>query len=217
MDSRLKTYALTAGSTAALAAAGSAAADIITSDGPTSIIASSTGSPQTLFSISSMDVIALNLGVGNWSTAGYGIAALGGVGGTGFAVQSVTSGACIDSNLNSGKPKSKAVHVVNFQSGNTGTSKAKGGLESGTENLIAFNVVADSQKNYYGWINFSLTRVEDELTFTINSWAYNDVAGQGIIAGQNTAKGSAVVPGLGGLAGLAIGAAGVRTRRQRIA
>jgi MYXO-CTERM domain-containing protein len=42
-----------------------------------------------------------------------------------------------------------------------------------------------------------------------------DVANQGIIAGQNTAAGSSAVPGLGGLAALAIGAAGVRSRRQR--
>ena len=41
------------------------------------------------------------------------------------------------------------------------------------------------------------------------------VDGQGIIAGQNTAAGSQAVPGLGGLAALAIGAAGVRSRRQR--
>jgi len=213
MDSRVKTYALTAGSAAALAAAGSAAADIITSSGP-SIITS--GAPSTtLFSIGSLDVLAEAKQTGNWSTSGQATAGLGGSGGT-FRVQNVASGNTIDANLSSGKPKGTAVNVIGFSGSATQASFYQGGLSLGANKLLAIQLGANSQ-TYYGWINFSLSRFEGEYTFTINSWAYNDVADQGIIAGQNTAAGSAVVPGLGGLAALAIGAAGVRTRRQRIA
>jgi len=213
MDSRVKTYALTAGSAAALAAAGSAAADIITSSGP-SIIPS--GAPYTnLFSIGSLDVVAEAKQSGNWSVSGSATALLGGTGGT-FAAQTVASGNTIDAGLKSGTPKSVAVNAIRFSLSSSKSSFYQGGLSLGANKLLAIQLGADSQ-TYYGWINFSLSKFEGEYTFTINSWAYNDVADQGIIAGQNTAAGSAVVPGLGGLAALAIGAAGVRTRRQRIA
>ncbi len=87
-------------------------------------------------------------------------------------------------------------------------------LVSGAGELVGFSV-SSSGDTYYGWIEYDLSMSEGSFTFTVNSWAYNDVAGQGIIAGQNQAAGSSAVPGLGGLAALAIGAAGVRTRRQR--
>ena len=70
---------------------------------------------------------------------------------------------------------------------------------------------------FYGGVDLNLYLsgiTPGTFVFTVNSWAYNDVAGEGIITGQNTAAGSSAVPGLGGLAALAIGAAGVRSRRQ---
>ena len=81
-------------------------------------------------------------------------------------------------------------------------------------NLLGISIFIGDDA-YYGWVDYSLSMFEGEYTFTINGWAYNDVSGEGIIAGQNTAAGSSTVPGLGGLAALAIGAAGVRSRRQR--
>ena len=205
MDSRLKAHALTAGSAAALAAAGSAAADIITSSGP-----------ATLFSIGSLDVMASATQAGNWSSSGSATVLLGADRNGTFAAQGVASGQTIDGDFNSITPKSTAVNAIRFSGSATQNSFHQGGLTLGADKLIALQLGADSQ-TYYGWVNYSPSRFEGEYTFTINSWAYNDVADQGIIAGQNTAAGSAVVPGLGGLAALAIGAAGVRNPRQRIA
>ena len=89
-------------------------------------------------------------------------------------------------------------------------------LGAGSNKLLAFRV-EEGTDTFYGWIDYTLsfTDIYSGYTFTVNAWAYNDVSGQGIIAGQNTAAGSQAVPGLGGLAALAIGAAGVRSRRQR--
>ena len=94
-------------------------------------------------------------------------------------------------------------------------------IDTGANQLLAFGMHF-SEGDYFGWIDYTLDAsgdVTNPYTFTINAWAYNDVSGQGIIAGEARAAGSSgggVVPGLGGLAALAIGAAGVRTRRQRI-
>lgn len=89
-------------------------------------------------------------------------------------------------------------------------------LDAGSNKLLAFRV-EEGTDTFYGWIDYTLSfnDIYSGYTFTVNAWAYNDVSGQGIIAGQNTAAGSQAVPGLGGLAALAIGAAGVRSRRQR--
>ena len=62
----------------------------------------------------------------------------------------------------------------------------------------------------FGWMHFADMTGE---TLTLTGWAYNDVAGGSIGAGETSA--STVVPGLGGLAALAIGVTGVRSRRQR--
>jgi hypothetical protein len=62
----------------------------------------------------------------------------------------------------------------------------------------------------FGWMHFADMTGE---TLTLTGWAYTDVAGGSIGAGETSA--STVVPGLGGLAALAIGATGVRSRRQR--
>ncbi len=82
-------------------------------------------------------------------------------------------------------------------------------LPFGDNMLVAF-AMNTGVGTYYGWIDYSIN-TEDitEYDFTINAWAYNDTSGGAIVAGQNE------VPGPGGLAVLAIGAAGVRLRRRR--
>ena len=80
--------------------------------------------------------------------------------------------------------------------------------------MILGVALSNEGSDHYAWVNYSLSWSGSEYTFTINSWAYNDVAGEGIIAGQAMAAGTPV-PGLGGLGVLAMGAAGVRSRRQR--
>jgi len=98
----------------------------------------------------------------------------------------------------------------------------------GENSLLAFRIESPIDGSiYFGWIDYTLQvgspaadegqTLLDPFVFTVNAWAYNDVAGEGILAGQNVAAGSSAVPGLSGLAALAIGAAGVRSRRQRVA
>lgn len=71
---------------------------------------------------------------------------------------------------------------------------------------------------HVGWVSFSLTEAQFGYHFVIHDWAFQTTSGGSIIAGQYTdAGGGGAVPGLGGLAALACGAAGVRSRRQRVA
>lgn len=229
-DSRLKNYALTAGGTAVLAAASPATADIITGS-VVNPIPASTGTwgqlnGETLFSFAGVAILASNndsasqWGNTNGSTQFAG-AKIRGSSGSNAIFQAVSAGATIDENLGSNKSSKavnpKAANLRNFQSSSVVSSISFGGLGTGNEQLVAFVLIGESETNYYGWINYTLSFSEGSYGFTINSWAYNDVSGQGIIAGQNTAAGSSAVPGLGGLAALAIGAAGLRSRRQRIA
>jgi len=65
----------------------------------------------------------------------------------------------------------------------------------------------------YGWVqlDWDVTDAND-WSVTISNWAYSD---DGPLAAGST--GVPAVPGLGGRAALAVGAAGVRGRRQRVA
>lgn len=71
-----------------------------------------------------------------------------------------------------------------------------------------------------GWVNFtydrSLGNGANGNFFTINSWAFNTGDVTTSITMPGTAA-SGAVPGIGGLAGLAMGAAGLRRKRQRVA
>ncbi len=67
----------------------------------------------------------------------------------------------------------------------------------------------DSGDYYYGWVEVSM---DANQFITVERWALESTANTA--AGYSPA-GSTAVPGLGGLAALAIGAAGVRSRRQR--
>ena len=208
-DSRLKTYALTATGTATLATAGIANADIITSSGPVDITVNA--GRTTLFTLAGVDVEAINIRNGYWSTTGYALASLGPGSPSSQIFTEVSSGYIIGSGFSGGSYVSQ---YMSF-SGSAMSNSSSFGLRLGTSVLIGIGI-SDGTDTFYGWVDYSLSMYQGEYTFTINSWAYNNVADEGIIAGQNTAAGSAV-PGLGGLAALAIGAAGVRSRRQRVA
>ena len=67
----------------------------------------------------------------------------------------------------------------------------------------------NSDSTYYGWIEASVNDDGDELT--LHSWAYEDVAGQAIAAGDTGSP----VPVPGSLALLASGAAGIAALRRR--
>ena len=206
-ESRLKTYALTATGTATLATAGIANADIITSSGPVDITVNA--GRTTLFTLAGVDVEAINIRNGYWSTTGYALASLGPGSPSSQIFTEVSSGYIIGSGFSGGSYVSQYMSFSN----NVMSNSSSFGLRLGTSVLIGIGI-SDGTDTFYGWVDYSLSMYQGEYTFTINSWAYNNVADEGIIAGQNTAAGSAV-PGLGGLAALAIGAAGVRSRRQR--
>lgn len=221
-----KAYAITACG-GAMATFGAAQADIITSDGSVSIPVSDSryAGIVTLFSTAGIEVVANNLASGVWSTTTFNAAALVKartwstlVTGSYARFTDVNFGVTIDADLASASnAQSRAINMAEGSAQSTTKVASTGGLGTGSERLLALNIDLGSSGSLYGWINYTLSFFEGSYLFTINSWAYNDVANEGIIAGQNTAAGSNVVPGLGGLATLAIGAAGVRSRRQRVA
>jgi hypothetical protein len=214
-DLRLKNYALTAGSAAAMTMAGAASADIVSfsSGGPVSVL----DSPTTLFSVGGETIVASNNGSGNWFTTAFQAGAMIKASGSNNALfTSVSTGVIIDAELSAPNAKPMGLNLISGSMQSTTNSNHTGGLAIGSERLLALSV-NDGSEAFYGWINYTLSYFQGSFTFSINDWAYNDVADEGIIAGQHTAAGSSVVPGLGGLAALAIGAAGVRSRRQRVA
>ena len=219
-DSRLTNYAFIAGS--ALAAAGSAGADIITSTGSTTIAQSSdsTVAWNTLFSIGQVDVRVRNLLVNtdpsnNWTMSAQIDGNPGFAYGTGaISTGAISNGMTISTSFLNGSVANVRYYSVSNNVASLSTTS--GALGAGTNKLLALRV-EEGTDTFYGWIDYTLSfnDIYSGYTFTVNAWAYNDVSGQGIFAGQNTAAGSQAVPGLGGLAALAIGAAGVRSRRQR--
>jgi hypothetical protein len=103
--------------------------------------------------------------------------------------------------------------ISSFSSAATDPSLAAG------RNLIGIALSGDLGATFnYGWIDYELTFDGSGglQAFTIHGWAYNTNSDEGIVMGQQQAAGSQAVPGLGGLAALAMGAAGVRSRRQRV-
>ena len=214
-DSRLTNYAFIAGS--ALAAAGSAGADIITSTGSTTIAQSSGDLAwNTLFSIGQVDVRARNLLDNTDTSSWYMSAKIGGNFGFAYGTGAILPGMTISSGLNLQHGSVGAYRGYDVNNNVGSLTFTDDDLSAGSNKLLAFRVT-EGTDTFYGWIDYTLsfTDIFSGYTFTVNAWAYNDVSGQGIIAGQNTAAGSQAVPGLGGLAALAIGAAGVRSRRQR--
>ena len=66
---------------------------------------------------------------------------------------------------------------------------------------------------HYGWLDVTVGLNEnDDFFLTINRWAYESDAETAA-----SIPGGTVVPGVGGLAALAFGAAGIRRRRERVA
>ncbi|MAB71374.1 MAG: hypothetical protein CMJ54_02580 [Planctomycetaceae bacterium] len=213
-DSRLRNYALAAGGSAALAAAGAASAEIQKSSGSTLITAGAgSSSIVDLFTIDNgvdpeRRLRAGNRMTGTWSSSGSARVYLNFDGG-GQVWNMVDAGASIGPGFTGTRSASQHMSFNNSAM----FSSTVNNLASGTGKIVGFSL--DVSETFYGWIDYDLSMSEGEYAFTVNSWAYNDVAYEGIIAGQYQAAGSSAVPGLGGLAALAIGAAGVRSRRQR--
>ena len=89
--------------------------------------------------------------------------------------------------------------------------------DTGSNRYLGFFVQHTPSSNYVaGWINFDFDRSNGLRSFTINSYSV-DVAGSGATITMPANSGGGAVPGIGGLAGLAMGAAGLRRKRQRVA
>ena len=111
---------------------------------------------------------------------------------------------------------------VVYSSGNGGSawidtwsssrSSSTGAISPGQRGFLALGFELDGE-TVLGWADISLST--DGLSLTVHGWAYED-SGEAIVAGQ-TEGGDNAVPGLGGLAALACGAAGMRRRRDRVA
>ena len=74
---------------------------------------------------------------------------------------------------------------------------------------VGFAIGSGSDRKF-GWMHFQNI---NHVGLTLTGWAYNNVAGESITAGQT--ESATAVPGAGGLLALACGAAGFRRRRNR--
>ena len=86
------------------------------------------------------------------------------------------------------------------------SSTSSGSMALGERAFFGLELENSSGDTVYGWADISLSA--DGSSLTVHSWAYDDTGGM-LPAGQ--------VPGLGGLAVLAGGAAGMRRKRSRVA
>jgi hypothetical protein len=92
-----------------------------------------------------------------------------------------------------------------------------GAGDTGSNRYLGFFVQHTPSSNYVaGWINFDFDRSAGQRSFTINSWNFN-VGDSSTAITMPANSGGGAVPGIGGLAGLAMGAAGLRRKRQRVA
>ena len=106
--------------------------------------------------------------------------------------------------------------VGNFNELGTGSSHHSD-LTGWTPRYLGFFVQNELTSDYVaGWINFGFDRTAGERAFTIYDWAYN-VGDSDTSITMPANGGAAAVPGIGGLAALAMGAAGMRRKRQRVA
>lgn len=202
-ETRLSNYTMTAGATTCLTALNTMATAGIVADDNAVVLQA--GDDVALFSIGGRQLNAFNYSTSDYLFDSAGFSASGNF----YWKVGEVGGSVVDSGfVFTGSEELLRSYEPPFTGGRL--------LYGNHIIALAFEVAgASSASLYYGWIDYTLTRDNDEYTLTVNSWAYNDVAGEGIIAGQNTAAGSNAVPGLGGLAALAVGAAGVRSRRQR--
>ena len=96
--------------------------------------------------------------------------------------------------------------------------------DSATGNYMGFAVQNEDTGTYVaGWVqmafDFSAGNVANGSYVTIMDWSFNtgDVNTSITMPGSPPQGGSGAVPGVGGLAALAMGAAGLRRKRQRVA
>ena len=120
----------------------------------------------------------------------------------------ISAGATGAGLTNAGFGGSAAGGFGNFNLLGTGVTGSNRYLGFFVQNFVTTDYVA-------GWINFDFDRSAGQRSFTINSWNFDVGANASVTMPANSGGGA--VPGIGGLAGLAMGAAGMRRKRQRVA
>ena len=118
----------------------------------------------------------------------------------------ISAGATGAGLTNAGFGGSAAGGFGNFNLLGTGVTGSNRYLGFFVQNFVTTDYVA-------GWINFDFDRSAGQRSFTINSYSVDVGANASITMPAN----GGAVPGIGGLAGLAMGAAGMRRKRQRVA
>lgn len=85
---------------------------------------------------------------------------------------------------------------------------------------VGFKVQGSDFLNRYGWVEYVYSSNNPNVV-TVSRWAYQSDGFSGAVAGATgtvaDGGGGGAVPGLGGLAALAMGAAGMRRSRNRVA
>ena len=99
-----------------------------------------------------------------------------------------------------------------YESDSDSERNSTGMMAGGDRGFLALSFNLNGE-TVYGWADIRLSYYGK--TMTVYSWAFED-SGGAIVAGQ-TEGGGTPVPGLGGLAALACGAAGMRRKRDRVA
>jgi hypothetical protein len=84
---------------------------------------------------------------------------------------------------------------------------------AGTTAYLGFRLTLGGGASRFGWIEY----VNDGSSVTVSRWAYEGDVNTGISTPAASGGGGGAVPGLGGLAALACGAAGMRRSRNRVA
>ncbi|MEE2972276.1 MAG: hypothetical protein VX672_04050, partial [Planctomycetota bacterium] len=108
--------------------------------------------------------------------------------------------------------RTSTIGSVSSDTFSSSTGSTTGAMSPGQRGFLALGFELDGDR-VFGWADISLST--DGLSLTVHGWAFED-SGEAILAGQ-TEGGGTPVPGLGGLAALACGAAGLRRKRDRVA
>ena len=106
------------------------------------------------------------------------------------------------------------LRLIDPEGDKTGTSfgQFEGRFYVGFSYADTENLQGDPIDFYAGWIELTLGQDGDFLSLTIDRWAYESTPNQAA-----SIPGGTPVPGAGGLLALALGAAGIRRRRERVA
>lgn len=214
LNKRLAVYALaaTAAGVGVLALAPQAHADIVVTTESPALVINSTHTPETI-AINGKSVLSFSEGLGHDNTVGIFVGVLNGakvLAFNSFGASNLVSGGAIGPGGNF-RSKSREGFPLNMGGTHSGVSF---GRWNGAENEFLGFEFKSNAKTYFGWAQMSFSAKGKSAVLT--EYAYDDVAGQTIDAGQKQLPATAAEPGT--LSLLALGALGLlEFRRRRVA